>query len=39
MATTNGFYDVVNAMVDYGKSLGVKYMTNCNVESIEIENK
>tara|TARA_B100000768_G_scaffold2066_1_gene2687 strand:- start:1973 stop:3445 length:1473 start_codon:yes stop_codon:yes gene_type:complete len=33
----NGFYDVVKAMVDLGKSLGVKHMTNCNVESIEIE--
>lgn len=35
----NGFYDVVKAMVDLGKSLGVKHMTNCNVESIEIEEK
>ena len=35
----NGFYDVVQSMVDLGKSLGVKYTTECNVESILIENK
>jgi len=33
---TNGFYDVVNAMVDLGKSLGVKYYTNHNVSSLNI---
>ena len=33
----NGFFDVVEAMVDLGKSLGVKYLINCNVESIELE--
>ena len=33
---TNGFYDVVNAMVDLGKSLGVKYYTNHDVSSLNI---
>ena len=35
----NGFYDVVQSMLDLGKSLGVQYKTECNVESILIENK
>jgi phytoene desaturase len=33
---TNGFYDLVNAMVDLGKSLGVKYYTNHDVSSLNI---
>ena len=28
---TNGFYDVVNAMISIGKSLGVKYHNNSNI--------
>ena len=34
----NGFYDVVQAMVNLGKSLGVKYLTNHEVSSINIKN-
>ena len=34
----NGFYDVVQAMVDLGKSLGVKYLTNHEIRSINIKN-
>lgn len=34
----NGFYDLVQAMVDLGKSFGVKYLINSNVESIEVKN-
>lgn len=36
---TNGFYDVVTAMVDLGKSLGVTYHTSCPVEKILTEGK
>ncbi len=35
----NGFYDLVNAMVSLGKSLGVKYKTNHSLKAIEIKNK
>ena len=31
---TNGFYDVVNAMISVGKSLGVKYYNNSNIDKI-----
>ena len=31
---TNGFYDVVNAMISIGKSLGVKYHNNSNIDKI-----
>lgn len=31
---TNGFYDVVNAMISIGKSLGVKYHNNSSIEEI-----
>ena len=31
---TNGFYDVVNAMISIGKSLGVKYHNNSNIDGI-----
>jgi len=31
---TNGFYDVVNAMIKIGKSLGVKYNNNSNIDKI-----
>ena len=34
---TNGFYDVVNAMISIGKSLGVKYHNNSNIEEITTE--
>ena len=34
---TNGFYDVVNAMISIGKSLGVKYHNNSNIEEIITE--
>ena len=33
---TNGFYDLVNAMVKLGKSLGVKYYTNKPVNKINV---
>ena len=33
---TNGFYDLVNAMVKLGKSLGVKYYTNKPVSKINV---
>lgn len=36
---TNGFYDVVNAMINIGKSLGVKYYNNSNVTQIITSNK
>jgi phytoene desaturase len=36
---TNGFYDVVLAMVDLGKSLGVKYYVDHEVTSINIVEK
>ena len=32
--STNGFYDVVNAMISIGKSLGVKYHNNSNIDKI-----
>ena len=32
----NGFFDLVNAMVDLGKSLGVKYKTDSNIDSIVV---
>lgn len=35
----NGFYDVVQAMVKLGETLGVTYHTNANIEEIIIENK
>ena len=35
---TNGFYDLVNAMVKLGKSLGVKYYTNKPVNKINVSN-
>ena len=35
---TNGFYDVVNAMISIGESLGVKYHNNSNIDKI-ITNK
>jgi phytoene desaturase len=34
---TNGFYDVVNAMISIGKSLGVKYHNNSNIDEIITE--
>jgi phytoene desaturase len=34
---TNGFYDVVNAMISIGKSLGVKYHNNSSIEEIITE--
>ena len=34
-----GMYDVVQAMVDLAKSLGVKFKTNANIEKIVVENK
>ena len=36
---TNGFHDLVMAMVDLGKSLGVKYLTNQAISKIEITDK
>ena len=33
---TNGFYDLVNAMIKLGKSLGVKYYTNKPVNKINV---
>jgi len=33
----NGFYDVVKAMVHLAESMGVKFLTNSNVESIELD--
>jgi phytoene desaturase len=35
----NGFFDLVNAMIKLGESLGVKFLTNSNVDSIEVTNK
>ncbi len=35
----NGFYDLVNAMVSLGKSLGVKYETGHSLKSIKIKDK
>ena len=35
----NGFYDVVNAMINIGSSLGVKYYNNSNVSQIVTNNK
>lgn len=35
----NGFHDLVNAMVDLGKSLGVKYKVNHELSKINIKNK
>ena len=35
----NGFHDLVNAMVDLGKSLGVKYKVNHELSKINISNK
>ena len=34
---TNGFYDVVNAMISIGKSLGVKYHNNSSIDEIITE--
>ncbi len=34
-----GMYDVVQAMVDLAKSLGVKFKTNANIEKLVVENK
>ena len=31
---TNGFYDVVNAMISIGKDLGVKYHNNSTIDKI-----
>ena len=36
---TNGFYDLVTAMVSLGTSLGVSYKTNHDLQKIEIKNK
>ena len=35
----NGFHDLVNAMVDLGKSLGVKYKVNHKLSKINVKNK
>ncbi|MFL2610375.1 MAG: phytoene desaturase family protein [Flavobacteriaceae bacterium] len=35
----NGFHDLVNAMVDLGKSLGVKYKVNHELSKINVSNK
>ena len=35
----NGFFDVVNAMIKLGESYKVKFLTNSNVDSIEVINK
>ena len=35
----NGFHDLVNAMVDLGKSLGVKYKFNHELSKINVKNK
>ena len=35
----NGFHDLVNAMVDLGKSLGVKYKVNNELSKINVSNK
>ena len=35
----NGFHDLVNAMVDLGKSLGVKYKVNHKLSKINVSNK
>ena len=35
----NGFYDLVNAMVSLGKSLGVDYKVNHDLQRIDIKNK
>tara|TARA_B100000073_G_scaffold141152_1_gene116179 strand:- start:1693 stop:3150 length:1458 start_codon:yes stop_codon:yes gene_type:complete len=35
----NGFHDLVNAMVDLGKSLGVKYKINHELSKINVRNK
>ena len=35
----NGFHDLVNAMVDLGKSLGVKYKVNHKLSKINVRNK
>ena len=35
----NGFHDLVNAMVDLGKSLGVKYKVNHELSKINVKNK
>ena len=34
----NGFFDVVSSMVKLGESLGVKFLINSNVDSIEVTN-
>ena len=34
-----GMYDVVQAMVDLAKSLGVRFKTNANIEKLVVENK
>ncbi|MEO8236088.1 MAG: phytoene desaturase family protein [Flavobacterium sp.] len=36
---TNGFYDVINGMATLAKSLGVKIITDANVDKIVVENK
>ena len=36
---TNGFHDLVNAMVSLGKSLGVDYKVNHDLQRIDIKNK
>ena len=35
----NGFHDLVNAMVDLGKSLGVKYKVNHELSKINVRNR
>ena len=35
----NGFHELVNAMVDLGKSLGVKYKVNHKLSKINVKNK
>ena len=34
----NGFFDLVSAMIKLGESLGVKFLINSNVDSIEVTN-
>ena len=34
----NGFFDVVSSMVKLGESLGIKFLINSNVDSIEVTN-
>jgi phytoene desaturase len=36
---TNGFFDVIQAMVNLAKELGVKFNVNSNVEKIVVQNK